>query len=214
MAIATAVTVIRLPREVGLNRDMARLAPEAVAHPAHGEEKLGVFRVLLQLLAQVADVDVYGARIAVLGIAPDVLEQRLAAEHAAGRARQRGEDLELDVGDADLLRAQGDHAPLEVDLQLAAVEGLLVGRLRDHPRAPQGGLDAAAELAHREGLGYVVVGADLEAGDLVGLAALGGQHDDRHLAARAHLAADFDAVHLRQHQVEDDEIEAGLLEAP
>ena len=62
---------------------------------------------LLQLLAQVPDVDVDGARVAVLGVAPDVLEQGLAGEHAAGRAGEGAEDLELDVGDADLLLVAG-----------------------------------------------------------------------------------------------------------
>ena len=89
----------------------------------------------------------------------------------------------------------------------------VLGRLAAHPRAPQRRFDAAAELAHREGLGDVVVGADLEPGDLVGLAAFRGQHDDRHLAARAQLAADFDPVEAGQHQVEDDEVEAALFEA-
>ena len=130
-----------------------------------------------------------------------------------GRAGERAEDLELDVGDADLLAAQRHHPAAEVDLQLVALDRLLLGRLAAHPRAAQGGFDAAAELAHRERLGDVVVGADLEPGDLVGLAALRGQHDDRHLAARAQLAADLDAVELGQHQVEDDEVEATLVEA-
>src|SRR3712207_9228544 len=66
--------------------------------PTHGEDQLGVARVLLELLAQVADVDVDRARVAVGGVAPDALEQHRAAEHAAGVARQGGEDLELHVG--------------------------------------------------------------------------------------------------------------------
>ena len=67
-------------------------------------------------------MDVDGARVAVLGVAPDVLEQRLAGEHPAGRAGEGAEDLELDVGDPDLLLAQGDHAAVEVDRQLAALD--------------------------------------------------------------------------------------------
>src|SRR5689334_24961513 len=102
-AIATATIAIGLPRLGGLNRCISRLLAEAVADAAHSEEELRLLGVALELLAQVADVDVDGARVAVLGVAPDVLEQRLAAEHAARRARQRREDLELDVGDADLL---------------------------------------------------------------------------------------------------------------
>ena len=53
--------------------------------------------------------------------------------------------------------------------------------------AAQHRLDAAAELAHRERLGDVVVGAELEAEHLVDLLGLGGEHDDRHGAARADL---------------------------
>src|SRR3954451_12080151 len=207
-AIATAVTVIRLPRLEGLSRGTRLLLPEQVTDPAHGEEELGLFGVALELLAQMADVHVDGSGIAVLGVPPDVLEQRLAGENPTGRAGERTEDLELDIGDADLLLAQGDHAAAEVDLEVALVDRLLVGRLADHPRAPQRRLDPAAELAHREGLGYVVVGADLQPRDLVGLTSLRGQHDDRHLAARAQLAADFDPVQLGQHQVEDHEVEA------
>ena len=79
--------------------------------------------------------------------------------------------------------------------------------------APQRRLDAASELPHREGLGDVVVGAHLEAGDLVDLVPLRGEHDDRHLAAGAKAPADLDPVELREHDVEDDEVEPLLGEA-
>ena len=82
-----------------------------------------------------------------------------------------------------------------------------------HLRSPQRRSDAAAELTDRERLGDVVVGAHLEAEHLVDLVVLGGEHDDRHLAAAAHAPADLDPVQLRQHDVEDDEIEPLLGEA-
>jgi hypothetical protein len=82
-----------------------------------------------------------------------------------------------------------------------------------HPRASQRRLHAAAELAHRKGLGDVVVRAHLEPDDLVDLIALRGQHDDRHLAARAHPPADLDPVQLGEHQVEHDEVEALFAES-
>src|SRR6185312_1246110 len=104
----------------------------------------------------------------------------------------------------------------EVDRQVrvddrATVEAL--GGGARHPRATQRRFHPTAELAHREGLRYVVVGTDLKPGDLVGLGAFRGQHDDRHLAARAQLAADFDPVAAGQHQVEDDQVEAAFVEA-
>jgi len=74
--------------------------------------------------------------------------------------------------------------------------------------AAQDGPDPAAEFPDRERLGDVVVGADLEAQDLVALIVARREHDDRHLAAASQAAADLDAVDPGQHHVEDDEVEA------
>src|SRR3954451_10409641 len=65
---------------------------------------------------------------------------------------------------------------------------------------------AAEQLAHREGLGDVVVGADLEPDHLVDLGVLGGEDDDRYGAARAHVAADVEAAGPRHHDVEDQQV--------
>src|ERR1044072_632544 len=124
-AIATEVTAILLPR--GVSRNRRKLLPELVADASPGEEDLGLLRVELQLLAKGPDVDVDGARIAVLGVSPDVLEQRLAAEDAPGAVGEGAEDLELDVGELHLLVAQGHHPLSEVDLQVAALDRPLGG---------------------------------------------------------------------------------------
>ena len=105
------------------------------------------------------------------------------------------------------------RAALEVDLDLPGDDRLAAGPAAQHLGAAQGRLDPAAELAHRERLGDVVVGPHLEAEDLVDLVVLGGEHDDRHLAAAAQPPADLDPVELRQHDVEHDQVEALLGEA-
>ena len=64
----------------------------------------------------------------------------------------------------------------------------------------------------RERLGDVVVGADLQPDDLVDLAVLGGQHDDRHVGALPQLPAHLDAGQPRQHQVEQHEVGAVAVE--
>ena len=66
------------------------------------------------------------------------------------------------------------------------------------------GADAAEQLADAEGLGHVVVGADLEADDLVDLGVLRRQQDDRDGAAAADVAADVEAAAARHHDVEDE----------
>src|SRR6185436_14297401 len=66
------------------------------------------------------------------------------------------------------------------------------------------------ELANAEGLGEVIVGAALETEDLVRFLAPRGQHQNRHIAVQrlaAHGPAHGDAVELRQHHVEDQQVE-------
>src|SRR4051794_30479482 len=144
------------------------LVPEAVSDAAHGEEVFRGSRSPLELLAEMADVDVHGPRISVGGVAPDLLEQHLARLHPPRRSRQRGEDLELDVGELGPLAPDRHHAPLEVDLQPSRRDGLLAaGPAADHLRTPQRRPDPAAELPDRERFGDVVVGPHLEAEHLV-----------------------------------------------
>ena len=73
---------------------------------------------------------------------------------------------------------------------------------------------AGQKLFHVEGLGEVIVGACVHAGDLVAPAVARGQQDDRHLAvAAAPLLEDGDAVHFRQADVEDhDVVRLGIAE--
>jgi hypothetical protein len=111
-------------------------------------------RITLDLLAQVADVDVDRAWIAVRRVAPYLLQQHLTRLHAPGEARERRQDLELDVCQPHPLAANGDDSALEVDPQIPGRDRLLApGPPSDHLRAPQRRPDAAAKLAHGEGLG-------------------------------------------------------------
>ena len=78
--------------------------------------------------------------------------------------------------------------------------------------APRGGADAGDELAHRERLHQVVVGADLERVHAVVLGAARGDDDDRRpdpLGARR--LDQLPAVELGQHQVEHADV--GVLVA-
>src|SRR5918994_1679842 len=82
------------------------LVAEAVADAADREDEVGLLGVALDLLAQVADVDVDRARVAVGGVAPDPREQHVAREDPAGAAGQRVGDLELDEGRGDALAVE------------------------------------------------------------------------------------------------------------
>ena len=78
--------------------------------------------------------------------------------------------------------------------------------------APERGLHACDELAHAEGLGEVVVGADLEGVHLVVLAAARGDDEDRCEDPLAPgLLGQRPAVQGRQHEIDDAHV--GSLEA-
>ena len=89
--------------------------------------------------------------------------------------------------------------------------------MADHPAAlgvgevaigpPEEGLDPAQELPQPEGLGHVVVRAELQADDLVDLVVAGREHEHRGLGAgSAEAAEDLEAIDARQADIEDDEI--------
>lgn len=78
------------------------------------------------------------------------------------------------------------------------------------PGAAEHGPDAGDDLVEAERFGDVVVPADRQALDLVVDAVAGRNEHDRHMATGvSDLAGDGEAVHVRQHDVEDHEV--GML---
>jgi len=70
------------------------------------------------------------------------------------------------------------------------------------------------ELAHAEGFGDVVVGAEFEPFDPLGLRPTGGQHDDRHVRHLTDALEHLPSVNAGHHHIEADEIGMGLVELP
>jgi hypothetical protein len=76
------------------------------------------------------------------------------------------------------------------------------------PRAP----DPREQRARRERLAEVVIGAELEAQDPVGLVGARRDGQDRHAGRRADLAAHREPVAPRQRQIEDDHVERDIAD--
>src|SRR5688572_396821 len=146
-----------------------------------------------------------GARVAGKRVAPDALEQLVAREYEAFVVEQLPEQVELLGRELDLLLADLHLAAAGVDRELTVMELLLDVAATLGRSAAENTLDPRDELTRVEGLGQVVVGADLEPDDLVDVLVAGGEHQDRHVRGLAHAAADLDPVDVRQHQVEDDQ---------
>ncbi len=66
---------------------------------------------------------------------------------------------------------------------------------------------AGQQFRHAEWLDDIVVGAQFEQLHLVGLARAHRQHDDRHVRPGADALHDFGAVHFRQAEIDNDEVD-------
>ena len=164
----------------------------------------------LDLFAETADVHRQRPGVERGGVAPDPLHQLLAGEDVV---RVRGEEPEQ----VELLDRQGQLVAGVCRLAAAGVESCLaelerLGGPVDQRCSAEHGSDAGGELAWRERLGHVVVGAELEADDPVGLVAAGRQQDHRQVAARADPAHQLQPVGAGQHDVEHDELRLLALE--
>src|SRR4051794_10729447 len=202
-------------REAAAGRDAAVDAPlgsalgEGVPDTSHRQDERRIGRVVLDLLAQMAHVDVDGLLVLVERlVVAQQLEQLAPGVDAPGPAGEVAQDLELGRREADPSLAALDAPPLEVDHEVLVADHPAATRVGKLPVRPaQECLDPAHQLAQAERLRQVVVRAELEPDDLVDLVVAGGQDEDRHLrAGRTHAAEDLEAVDAGQSDVEDDEV--------
>ena len=136
----------------------------------------------------------------------------VAREDPAGAARHHLQDVELVAGQLADAAVDPHLAGVDVDLEPAEAQHRVVAQRRG---AAQQRLDAREQLARLEGLGQVVVGAELQTDDAVHRLAARGQHQQRQAAqARigAQLARQVQAVAVGQHQVEHQHVEELALQ--
>src|SRR4051794_39103048 len=204
MAISVIAMVTRAPT---LSRDMSgTLDSEAVAHAVHRLDVARRRRVGLDLAAEVLDVRVHRALVALVVVALDSVDQLEARVHAPGRLGQRDEQAPLRRGQVHALGVDRHLVAVEIEAQAPAVEAARRARVRlDALGAAQQRAHAGDELARAEGLGHVVVGAEVQAADALVLAGAGAQHEDRDGRLGADRRADLLAGQVGEHPVEHDQ---------
>src|ERR1051326_6253078 len=162
-------------------------------------------RVGFELFAQLPDIDT--DRTAVTEVAPDQLEETVAAERLAWVLAEQLEDREL-------LRREPNRTPVddrlvrrEIDLQPAEPTNQTLDRLR-RPGPSEERLDPLHHFGRRRGLDDVVVGAEAQAADLVAGLAARAEEEDRHAGAVAETPADVEAGLALKHHIEQHAVDA------
>ena len=127
----------------------------------------------------------------------------------AGVFHEELDDGILHLGELDALAVLFQAAAAGVEDEGGLADDAVVADVAAN--AAVEGVDAGGELCGGEGLGDVVVGPGHKAGDLVHLLGAGGEHDDADLrVARPDAAADLEAVHIRQHDVQQGHTHVGV----
>src|SRR5207249_1767215 len=156
-----------------------------------------------ELLAQLGDVHVDGARSTGERESPDAIEEPVTRHDVAGVARELCEQLELERPQCERRACECRATRSEINPQLAHLDD---PRLRWPGLCPsQDRADTRHELARREGLGEVVVSSELEADDAVRFIVARGQDQDRDVRGVAQPSTEIEPVDVRKPEVEHDE---------
>ena len=123
-----------------------------------------------------------------------------------GCETKRLEQLVLGRREPHLAVADADVAPLDVDLEVARPEDR-ASALRHTGPVTKSNPRPSKQLGNAEGLGQVVVGSQVERGDLVALGPSDREHDDRHRHAhRPQLPNHLEPVEVGQAEIEYHEV--------
>ena len=160
-------------------------------------------------------MDIDGAGLAEVLVAPDLFEQLLPREDDALVLGELLEQFELLVAQRQRRAVEPDFASIPVEVERSDGDATAtaggVARLRSGQGGPaQDRLDARRQLARMKRLAEVVVRPEFESDDAVDVLGAGGQHQDRGVAdwgcVGAEFPRDFVARLFRQHQVEHDQV--------
>src|SRR5262249_37013240 len=107
-------------------------------------------------------------------VAPHLVEEAVPGDHLTTMLQEITEEIELLARQPHLTPRAKGLAAAQVDPRVAERELL---ELLPRPRAPQHRADTGQKLTEAEGLGHVVVGAQLEPAHAIDLLAARGEHD-------------------------------------
>ena len=200
-----------VPRLPGVRGCPGSIGRELVVAGGVADAVDGADDARTELAAQGLDVGVDRAGAEAVAVAPDVGQELLPGEDHPGLVAEEGQDVELGGGEVDRLAVERGPAGGRLECHPAQPQGPAGGvggggRVAGPPDPAEDGVDPGHQLPGAERLGQVVVGADGQADEQVGLRVPGRQHEDGHRPVLLDPAAHLEAVEAGEHQVEDDEV--------
>jgi hypothetical protein len=155
-------------------------------------------------------VDVEGAGHGLVGVAPHLVQELLAADRRARPPGQYGEDVELLGGQLDLHAADQDPACVEVHRDVTGADRpRRGGALRGGP--PGDGFDAGEEFGEAYRLDEIVVGPEPQSPYDRALVAARGEHHHRQIAHHPQCAQHLQTVDVGQAQIEEQQIGTAVV---
>ena len=138
---------------------------------------------------------------------PDGAVDGVGPKDPAGALQQQAENVVLRGRQADRLPVQGHGLALVVQADAPGPQLIPLRRHRAQLSiAPQLRAHPGQQLHGVEGLGHIVVRAQVQAEDLVRVLALGRQKDHRHVAVLPQTAERGDAVQAGHHDVQQHQL--------
>jgi hypothetical protein len=164
--------------------------------------------VLINLAAKEADKSVQGVLFDIFRALPYGVENSLAGGDTAFMAHEEFEQTKFGGGEMDFPSSAEDASLGDFQGQVADAQGMK-SRLED---AALEGADTGEQDGEGERLGYIVVGSRVEAFDDVGDGVASGEHQNRDVLLHvAEAAGDLNAIDARKHDVEENEVELGVV---
>ena len=137
--------------------------------------------------------------------AVDRVDQVITAEDAPRATHETKEQPELEWRKFQRRSVEAGLHRIRVDLEAIGEEDrLIIPGVQS--ATPEERPDARHELPRRERLDDVIVGANVESHDLIGVARPRGEHQDWYVASGADPMRDLEAIETGKHDVEDHEI--------
>src|SRR5581483_7663129 len=165
----------------------------------------GMLGVGLELLAEASDINMEVVGLIAVLRSPHTLQQPMVGEHPVWIGDEHLEQFVLRRAEVDLLAADGNAAPPQVDLNVTSAKDstLEAGWLR---RVAQRDAHPCHQLIEPERLRQVVIGAQIKRLYLLPLLATRGEHHNGRLAALANALDNRGAVEVRQPQIEQHQV--------